>query len=645
MRDFGGYVREDVTPKPTSVIRLLPRGDGPAPLTFRQGAHPPYAVRWYGVTSLFGHFRNFIARAIATESIDSRDWMRPLDPAELLHRITSALGGSTGAATLAESLGRDVWIDFTADTGDDRDVSQAVGRMIFAEYTVMDGEGPLSLPRGDVLLLGGDTAYPVATVDEIYKRVVQPWNEVLRDVEVEEDREGRWRPRVLLGIPGNHDWYDGLDGFARFFRRGVLGADRSVQEPPKHPRVRAPRQVGLVAQQLHLDEVGGLVKLLTDGLKSIRAFARGVGMKRRGRLTLSGYESVQEASYWALALAPGLEAWGVDRQLGRLDFRQRAFFQYRRRVVPRSRIAFVAPDPALAFGESHDAGARMLAACKLSFDRDRLLYMCGDLHHYERRELGRSMHVISGGGGAFLHGTRVKPGPGGPSASAYPTGAMTAQLLAQVPVKLMLGRAGLLVHLALALIASIELGSDLGGTTTLVATSWLVSIGVSAGLYALAGHRRAHPARTAAVTVPFGAAIGFLPMALKLMLPRMVPAMAGNTAVLVVHALAGSFLFGLFLATVATAGWEMQQAFTVLGHPGFKHFMRLRVSPAGRVDAWVIGKDDMLVPGPPALVDRWSFEPPAEPVDGGPELAAPLDFALTPSERDLEAETEDDDAL
>jgi hypothetical protein len=27
------------------------------------------------------------------------------------------------------------------------------------------------------------------------------------------------KPRVLLGIPGNHDWYDGLDGFQRLFRR------------------------------------------------------------------------------------------------------------------------------------------------------------------------------------------------------------------------------------------------------------------------------------------------------------------------------------------------------------------------------------------------------------------------------------------
>ena len=156
----------------TSPLHIAPRGDGPAPLVFRQGAHPPFAIRWYGVTSLFGHFRNFIASAIATESIDSRDWMRPLEASELLHRIARALGGDVHATTLAGALGRPIWIDFAADTGDDRDVSHAVGKMMFSEYTVADGATERTLPRGDVLLLGGDTAYPVATAEEIWKRVI-----------------------------------------------------------------------------------------------------------------------------------------------------------------------------------------------------------------------------------------------------------------------------------------------------------------------------------------------------------------------------------------------------------------------------------------------------------------------------------------
>jgi hypothetical protein len=268
----------------------------------------------------------------------------------------------------------------------------------------------------------------------------------------------------------------------------------------------------------------------------------------------------------------------------------------------------------------------MLAGCKLSFERDHVLYLCGDLHHYERRDLGKSMHVIAGGGGAFLHGTRIGPGPGGPATCAYPTAAMSRQLVAQVPLKLMLGRAGLLVHLGLAFFASIEIGSALNGHMTLIATSWIVSIAVSAGLYAIAGHQQAHPRRIAMLSLPFGAGIGFLPMILTLMLPRVVPALAGGTAVMIVHALAGSFLFGVFLATVAIAGLEPQQAFAVLGHPGFKHFVRLCVAPDGTVEAWAIGKDDMLAPGATVLIDRWTWKPAAvvaKPEGEAARVAAP----------------------
>ena len=208
-------------------LRLEPRGPRAAPRGFKHGAHPPYAVRWYGITSLFGHFRNFISSAIASESVDSRDWMRPLPPEDLLGHALRVLGiDPAGKTSLQQALGRPLWIDFVADTGDDRDVSQAVGRMLFAEYTVRDVVGvwttDLALPRGDVLLFGGDTAYPVATADEILRRVVAPWNEVLHEVGASDGKT-----RVLLGIPGNHDWYDGLDGFGRLFRRQPHGVERA----------------------------------------------------------------------------------------------------------------------------------------------------------------------------------------------------------------------------------------------------------------------------------------------------------------------------------------------------------------------------------------------------------------------------------
>jgi hypothetical protein len=419
-------------------------------------------------------------------------------------------------------------------------------------------------------------------------------------------------PRVLLGIPGNHDWYDGLDGFARFFRRKAespeaAGDARGPESIHRRPRVRT---VGLVARGLHLDELDSIARGVSDAASGVRAFWQGRTVKRRGRLTLRGYEPVQESSYWAVPVAPGLDLWGVDRQLGRLDFRQRAYFKERRASIGSDAgIWFVAPDPAIAFGEPWEFGQKMLAACELGLDQDHIFYQCGDMHQYERRDWGRSLHVIAGGGGAFLHGTRIVPDPK-PAAAAYPDAATSRWLALQVPFKLMLGRAGYLIHMVAALIASIELAVGWHDFHRLIWTSALVSVVFVWALYAIAGHRRAHPRRVLALAIPFGAALGLLPLGLSIALragARVVPLLGRDTAVILVYAFSAALLFGVFLAFCALRGFEMQQVFTVLGHPGFKHFVRLRVSPEGRIDAWVIGKDDPLAKAGPWLIDRFTW--------------------------------------
>jgi hypothetical protein len=611
-------------------IRLRPRGDAPCQRIFRRGAHAPYATRWFGVTSLAGHVRNLVASAIAAESIDARDWMRPAHADKLLSHVVRVLAGDPRpragplSPTVAEALGRPVWVDFVADTGDDRDVSHAVARMVFAAYEAAPPDGAdgaaRALPRGDVLLFGGDTAYPVATGEEIARRLVAPWNEVLRDVTPTGDKR-----RVLLGVAGNHDWYDGLDGFGRLFRRKPLGSPADEEEPRSSDdgggvtsspgrrarRRRVTREAGAVARQLHLDELSGIARLVAGMGRSVRALWAGRAIKRPRRLALHGYEPVQDASYWVLPLAPGLDAWGVDRQLGRLDYRQRHFFAERRRAAPSGAVLFVAPDPAVAYGERNEPGARMLASCRLSLERDAVFYLTGDSHHYERRETGpRSAQVIAGGGGAFLHGTRISPSPIGPPACAYPCAGDSRRLVWQVPLKLMVGSAGFIPHIAFAFIASLELGASERGTTSLVVVACVVAAALAAALYANLGHNRAHPIAVAAVAVPFGVALGLVPMALRLALPRVVPAIDWDVGVLVVFAFAGALGLGLFFLAVALLGLEHQQAFAVLSHPGFKHFVRLCVHPDGQVEGWTIGKDDPLSDAPPTLIDRFTWGPP-----------------------------------
>src|SRR5262245_20167251 len=145
---------------------------------FTRGKEHPRGVVWFGARSFWGHLRHLIASAIATESIDSRDWMTPDEPKALLARITRVLGGNSLAPTLVEGLRRDVYVDFVADTGDDVAVSRAVARLVFAPYQLPDLDQPgafLHAPRGDILLFGGDTAYPVATAQELMNRVIVPW--------------------------------------------------------------------------------------------------------------------------------------------------------------------------------------------------------------------------------------------------------------------------------------------------------------------------------------------------------------------------------------------------------------------------------------------------------------------------------------
>ena len=102
-------------------------------------------------------------------------------------------------------------------------------------------------------------------------------------------------------------------------------------------------------------------------------------------------------------------------------------------------------------------------------------------------------------------------------------------------------------------------------------------------------------------------------MLLKMIpLPSMVSVWASDAFVLVIHAMLGTFVFGLFLASIAVAGLEQQQAFAALGHTGFKHFVRMLVHPDGKIEAWVIGKDDPLVPGPAKLIDRFTWSPRGE---------------------------------
>ena len=73
------------------------------------------------------------------------------------------------------------------------------------------------LPRGSLLVLGGDEVYPSASAQAYEDRMTGPYRAAL-------PLTRRSRP-LLVALPGNHDWYDGLTAFLRVFthRRSIGG--------------------------------------------------------------------------------------------------------------------------------------------------------------------------------------------------------------------------------------------------------------------------------------------------------------------------------------------------------------------------------------------------------------------------------------
>jgi hypothetical protein len=593
--------------KPGSKVQPLeprqePIGFGP----FHRGTHAPLAIRWFGMTALVGHLKHLVAVAAASKDLDLRDWMRPEEASGLLNRVGQVLGASASGGSLTERLGREVWIDFVADTGDDHDVSLAVGRMLFAEYA-LSGDQPRNLPRGDLLIFGGDSAYPDASVVEMERRLLRPWNLALHET----GKNGR---RVLLGIPGNHDWYDGLDGFCRLFRRGAL-EDRA--EPATGNGASASsfadsysdRTEGNIQRLLHVDELSESLHLVEDIAESLTAILLRSTVQRVGRLTLAGYTAVQEASYWALALAPGLDLWGVDRQLRTADFRQRVFFTQRRSEAQPHKLIFVAPDPALVYGEPNEPGKKLLEACHFSLASDKLLYLTGDAHHYERQAMGDSLHVIAGGGGAFVHGTRIpRDANDTPPQCVYPDRKASLRLALGMPLRLAAGTAGFLPHITFALLAAIELGAlrygPITGSLVVVFITLLATFCLSIAVRA----RLERPAATWAISSIFGLILSLAPLGLRFVLSHTLPWLDYFSVVVLASAFFSSLALGVFLLVLMLTGLEHQQGFAALGHPGFRHFVRLCIHPGGKVEGFVIGKDDPVGESPPVLIDRFSWD-------------------------------------
>jgi hypothetical protein len=247
------------------------------------------------------------------------------------------------------------WFDYLADTGDGWDATATVAYHV--SRPTLDLIGPAATreatERGSVLIFGGDTVYPVPSLQAYEERLLLPFRTMFpgrrgeqdaKPVENEDGEAGRGGPDVFA-IPGNHDWYDGLVSFTRLF------------------------------------------------------CSKG---------SFAGWRAPQRRSYFALRLPQNWWLLGTDLQLGsEIDAEQERFF----REVADSmghddRIIICHPEPHWIYEtlNPNPYAYRSVHRLEARFGERIRVYVSGDFHHYLRHEAADGRHrIVAGGGGAFLH--------------------------------------------------------------------------------------------------------------------------------------------------------------------------------------------------------------------------------------------------
>lgn len=322
------------------------------------------------ISGLFGHF------ADKREAIAASNAIEPV-PAD---------GEFDYAAT--HPAGADFWFDYLADTGDGWNSTYAMARLAAADRLRPAG-ADADLPRGRLLILGGDQVYPTASAEDYRDRFTAPYDEAYRPgggTPLWPDTK-ETRPH-LYAIPGNHDWYDGLNAFLGLFCR------RRVVRP-------------------EFD----------------------LGVSRDGKV-IGGRETQQTRSYFAIELPGNWWVWGTDSQLeGYIDQPQIDYFQHAAAywMKPKAKVILCVADPSWAYVDPADPDKKFDSFSYLErlaglataprrpegeeddaarwppegtpMEHRLKLVLTGDSHHYCRWVDGGLNYVVCGGGGAFLHPT------------------------------------------------------------------------------------------------------------------------------------------------------------------------------------------------------------------------------------------------
>ena len=193
-------------------------------------------VRWFSPHLLvLAAYRDTVAR-IFGEFADQRGIQHVADPIptdeELKRKFCNRYDYSGEAGGSAP-----YWVDFAADLGDGFDSTYSVAYMLAADKLhpeqarttggirgIKGLAGSEPLEHGRLLILSGDEVYPWPTHEDYELKTFKPYAMALSEPPI--DPQTRRLPpasRHVFAIPGNHDWYDGLNAFDDQFCRARAG--------------------------------------------------------------------------------------------------------------------------------------------------------------------------------------------------------------------------------------------------------------------------------------------------------------------------------------------------------------------------------------------------------------------------------------
>lgn len=99
-----------------------------------------------------------------------------------------------------------LWVDYISDLGDGFEATYAMAHLMAKPclQVALPGaaQGAACLDAGEILIMGGDQAYPQSSALEYQARLIDPYNWAFA---LGTELNGAGKERMLFAIPGNHD--------------------------------------------------------------------------------------------------------------------------------------------------------------------------------------------------------------------------------------------------------------------------------------------------------------------------------------------------------------------------------------------------------------------------------------------------------